>query len=399
MMKILYAFVLLFGSLTFAQNIAIRGSIKDAQTKEPLLAASVGVQNSGLGTITNEEGLFQLSAPKSSVIVITYLGYKTTAIPVSEFTQEVQNIALEPSEEKLEEVIVTKTPLHEYLLDVFKVSKARFNKPILLHTYYREFVKSNGKHVKFSDGLLDYHVSGTTKKTKSDLVIPQNRSFFLSSDEDDEDSRSLVNIQTAISRSYDFGYFIETLLDDDHYEDYEFMLKSKKDNSGAELYTIYFEPIASIEKPLNKGWVTFDPKTKLIYEIETFMAPSHQQYARTINFLIGKASIVDIKYKVAFKLANSNYLMYYSNRYGKVRIWNKKLNYIEEWRSDLIVTDFEKDKPYDKKSVFKKKRLYDKPTHYTDKFWQKNNAIVLTAEEEKVISSLEKEAVTAPKSE
>ncbi|MBS1534902.1 MAG: carboxypeptidase-like regulatory domain-containing protein [Bacteroidetes bacterium] len=398
-MKTLYAFFLLFGTLSFAQNISIRGSIKDAQTQEPLIAASIGVQNSGLGTITNEEGLFQLSAPKSSVIVLTYLGYKTLMIPANEFTDDVKSMALEPSEEKLEEVIVTKTPLHEYLLDVFKVSKARFNKPILLHTYYREFVKSNGKHVKFSDGLLDYHVSGTTKKTKSELVIPQNRSFFLSNDEDDEDSRSLVNIQTAISRSYDFGYFIETLLDDDHYEDYEFMLKSKKDKSGTELYTIYFEPLTSIEKPLNKGWVTFDPKTKLIYEIETFMAPSHQQYARTINFLIGKASITDIKYKVAFKLVNNNYLMYYSNRYGKVRIWNKKLNYVEECRSDLIVTNFEKDQPYDKKSVYKKKRLYDKPTNYTDKFWQKNNAIVLTAEEEKVISSLEKEAATTPKSE
>jgi len=398
-MKAIYAFFLLFSTVLFAQNISIRGSVKDAQTQEPLIAASIGVQNSGLGTITNEEGLFQLSAPKSSVIVFTYLGYKTLMIQANEFNDDVKSIALETSEEKLEEVIVTKTPLHEYLLDVFKVSKARFNKPILLHTYYREFVKSNGKHVKFSDGLLDYHVSGTTKKTKSELVIPQNRSFFLSNDEDDEDSRSLVNIQTAISRSYDFGYFIETLLEDDHYEDYEFMLKSKKDNTGAELYTVYFEPLTSIEKPLFKGWVTFDPKTKLIYEIEVFTAPSHQQYARTINFLIGKASILDNKYKVAFKLVNNNYLMYYSNRYGKVRIWNKKLNYIEECRSDLIVTNFEKDQPYDKKTVYKKKRLYDKPTNYTDKFWQKNNAIVLTAEEEKVISSLEKEVATTPKSE
>ncbi|NHM07969.1 hypothetical protein G4D82_12110 [Flavobacterium sp. CYK-4] len=398
-MKKFSALLLLISTLSFAQNTVIRGLIKDAVSSEPVIAASIGVQNLGLGTISNEEGNFQLTAPESAKIIVSCLGYKTLAIPVSEFQNNIKLIALEPAEEQLEEVMVTKVPLHEYLMEVFQTSKARFNKPILLHTYYREFVKSNGKHVKFSDGMLDYHISGTTKKTKSALVIKQNRSFFLSNNEEDEDSRALVNIQTAISRSYDFGYFIETLLDEKHYEDYEFMLKSKKDKSGGELYVISFEPKTSIEKPLFKGWVTFDPKSKLIYEIETYTAPTHEQYAKTINFLVAKAAILNMKYKVAFKLVNNNYLMYYSNRYGKVRIWNKKHNYLEEWRSDLIVTDFEKDQGYDKKLVSKQKRLYDKPTQYTEKFWQKNNAIVLTDEEEKVISSLEKDAIVVPPTE
>jgi hypothetical protein len=83
-----------------------------------------------------------------------------------------------------------------------------------------------------------------------------------------------------------------------------------------------------------------------------------------------------------------------------IKAWNKKREETYESRSDLLVTDFEKDNlTYNKKEVFKKKDLYDKPTHYTEKFWQKNNAIVLTAEEEKVIASLEKEVTATPKAE
>lgn len=398
-MKKIIVFLLLISSVSFAQNIAIRGLIKDAVSQEPVIAASIGVQNSGLGTISNEEGIFQLSTPQSAVVVVSCLGYKTLSIPVGEFRDDIKLIALEPAEEQLEEVIVTKIPLHEYLRDVFNTSKARFNKPILLHTYYREFVKSNGKHVKFSDGLLDYHLSGTTKKTKSDLIIKHNRSFLLISEDEDDGSGSYVSVQTGVSKSYGFDNFIESLLEKDRFQDFEFTLKSLKSKSGQELYAMSYVPNSNVERALPIGVITFDPKTKLIYEIEYHTSPAHMRFAKVMNFVVAKASILEIKYKVSYKMVNNNYLLSFSNHYGKVRIWNKKHEYLEECRSDLIVTDFEKGQPFDKKAVFKKKRLFDKPTSYTDKFWEKNNAIVLTQEEEKVIESLEKDAITIPETE
>jgi hypothetical protein len=59
----------------------------------------------------------------------------------------------------------------------------------------------------------------------------------------------------------------------------------------------------------------------------------------------------------------------------------------------LLVTDFRKeDLTYNKKEVYTKKYLYKKQSQYENKFWQKNNAIVLTTEEEKIIDDLEKES-------
>ncbi|WP_309642357.1 carboxypeptidase-like regulatory domain-containing protein [Flavobacterium sp.] len=401
-MKNVYAIItLLFCFTTVAQNIAIRGIIKDAITKEPIIAASVGVQHSGLGTISNEEGDFQMTVPQTATIGITYLGYKTMVIPVTEFKEETKTILLEQSEETIEEVIVTKVPLEQVMQDVIDASKARFNKPIVLHTYYREFVKVDNKYKKFSDALLDYHASGGSKKTKTDLIVKQNRSFSLTTTDEEEDEQlsPTLNVQRGIFNSYSFEFLERNILKEKNLENYELSLKSRKNAEGHQLYAIIIEPKKDIEKPLFEGTVIYDPETKLIYEFDLHYAASHKSFARTISFLGMHASMLDMKVKAVYKMTN-NYVLSHNNRFVKYKTWTKKYNELVESRSDLIVTDFEKDDlTYNKKEVYKKKYLYDKPTSCNGKFWQKNNAIVLTDEEERVISSLEKAVYGVPKSE
>lgn len=392
-MRNCYITVLLLVFCTaFSQHITVRGWVKDAVTNEPVISASVGIANSGMGTITNEDGVFQLSANPSATIVISYLGYTTLKMAASEFGSETKTIALEQNEEILEEVMVTKIPLHQVLQDVVTASKARFNKPIVLHAYYREFSKSDDKYNHFADGMLDYHVKGSTKKTDSEVIVNQNRSVSLLSDEEqDEAIGSLLTVQKAIFNSYDFSFVSKYILDDKNYEDYDLQLKSRKDKDGQQLFSITFDPKAEVEKALFKGIVTYDPKTKVIYEVEMYYAPTHQQYAKSINLLLLRFSVADVKFKAAYKMSGNNYVLSYNNRYVKLKAWNKKHATVVESRSDMLITDFEKDAlTYDKKAIFKKKHLYEKPSSFTDKFWLKNNAIVLTADEEQIISNLEK---------
>ncbi len=403
-MKNVCAFITMLCCFTIsAQDIAVRGSLKDAATKEPIIAASIGVRNSALGTISNEEGIFQMTVPQTAVILVSCLGYKSKMIPVSEFPEGLKTIALEQSEEVLEEVMITKIPLTKVLEDIIIASKARFNKPIVLHTYYREFVKVDDQYKKFSDGLLDYHASGGAKKTKADLIVKQNRSFSLTptdaSEEEDQISPT-VNVQRGIFNSYSFEYLEKNVLRDKNVENYEFTLKSRKSAEGREMYAIIIEPKREVQKPLFEGSVIYDPDTKLIYEFDLHSAASHKSFARTISLLGLHASMLDSRVKAVYKMTNNNYVLSHNNRYGKYRTWTKKYNELIESRSDLIVTNFEKDDlSYNKKEVYKQKYLYDKPTSYSGKYWQKNNAIVLTAEEEKVIASLEKESATASKTE
>lgn len=392
---------LLFNFIVTSQTISIRGLLKDAATKEPIIAASIGIQNTGMGTISNEEGVFQLTTPKTGAIIISCLGYKVLTVPVADFGEATLTISLEQSEEILEEVMVTKVPLQQILLDIIAVSKARFNKPITLHTYYREFVKLNGKYKKFSDGLLDYHASGGSKKTKTDLVVKQNRSFSLTLPTEDEDQiGTTVNVQKGIFNSYNFEFLEKQVVNKKDFENYDFTLKSRKNKDGKELYAIIIEPKIEIEKSLYEGAFVYDPETKLIYDVDLHFAESHKKFPRVISLLGLHVSPLDIKFRAAYKMVNNNYVLSHNNRYVHYKVWTKKYQEITESRSDLIVTDFEKDDlSYNKKDVFKKKYLYEKATKYDGKFWQKNNAIVLTDEEEKVISALEKDAVEIKETE
>ena len=166
------------------------------------------------------------------------------------------------------------------------------------------------------------------------------------------------------------------------------------------MHAIIIEPRKEIEKALYEGAVVYDPETKLIYDVDLHLAESHKQFPRTISLLGLHVALLETKFRAAYKMVNNNYVLSYNNRHVKYKVWTKKDQEITESRSDLIVTDFEKDDlTYNKKEVYKKKYLYDKPTSYNGKFWQKNNAIVLTDEEEKVIASLEKEVVSTPKAE
>lgn len=399
-MKYIFATLLLFISFsTFAQQTDIKAVLKDANTKEPIIGASISIKNLSIGTITNDEGVFQLTFPKSEQIIISCLGYKTLTLNTDAFLNEIKTIFMEQNIEILEEVVISKTPLYQILEEIIAISKARFNKPIVLNTYYREFVKSNGKYVRFSDGLLDYHISGDTKKTKSELIIKQNRSVLLPILEDEEDVfdlGSILDIQK--SYGYSFGSLSGYILEDKQYQDYELGLKSKKNKDGKELLVLTIEPKLEIEKALFKGKITYDPDTKLIYEYDISYSPTHAKYVKEINLLIARVSLSDIKLKATYKMVNNNYLISNTNKYVKFKIWTKKHTIVSESKSDLIVTDFSKeDLTYNKKEVYTKKYLYKKPSQYIDKFWQKNNAIVLTSEEEKVIDDLEKESRIEPK--
>lgn len=400
-MKKICVLFLLIGNIAMAQQITVKGFLKDTATNEAVASASIGVKNSALGTISNEEGIFQLTLPKTAEVVIYSLGYKPVTLSAASFDSEIKTIVLEQNEELLEEVIVSKIPIEKLLETLITSSIARFNKPIILDTYYREFVKVNDKYTKFSDGLLEYHINGSTKKNKSELIISQSRAAQLFTDEEAEkeliDFDTFVNVQKGITYNYDFTFLKQLLLDDDKFERYDLELKSIKDKSGKELYAITFEPKTG-GNAIYKGSITYDADAKLILEIDVDVNPGPKNY-RERNFLIARVTFMNNSIKAGYKLVGNNYILSYSNRYSKLRITmqKKKIDKTIESKSDIIVTNLRVDDlSYDKKRVYKEKDLYKNGNNYSDKFWLKNNSMVLTADEQQIINKLEKETVKTP---
>lgn len=97
-----------FSFLRAQESFTINGVITDAKTGEDLIGANVAVFGSTLGTITNNYGFYSLSLKSNNPkIVVSYLGYQSFEKQVELTENRTLNIALEPINEEIDEIVVT----------------------------------------------------------------------------------------------------------------------------------------------------------------------------------------------------------------------------------------------------------------------------------------------------
>jgi outer membrane receptor protein involved in Fe transport len=95
-----------------AQNIS--GTVKDASTNESLIGATVSIKGSSSGTVTDEDGKFQLQVEQSFPItlIISYIGYLNKEVEVKEVSSSL-TIKLQPDKITLQAVQVNGGRLNE----------------------------------------------------------------------------------------------------------------------------------------------------------------------------------------------------------------------------------------------------------------------------------------------
>ncbi|MDD2293827.1 MAG: TonB-dependent receptor [Bacteroidales bacterium] len=90
-------------SMAFAQNIAVKGSVADRSTGEPVAFASVQVKGTMIGTSTDANGQYTITAPSNGTLVFSFVGYKTAEVAIN--GRIVVNADLEFDTQQLEEVV------------------------------------------------------------------------------------------------------------------------------------------------------------------------------------------------------------------------------------------------------------------------------------------------------
>ncbi|MFV1980322.1 MAG: carboxypeptidase-like regulatory domain-containing protein, partial [Rhodothermia bacterium] len=103
---------LAFVSEAGAQSV-IRGTIVDAETGEALPAATIQVEGTYRGTITNVDGLYELGLGELGLdalpvtLVIRYIGYETERRVLPASSSDLQNFQLRPVVYEAEEIVIT----------------------------------------------------------------------------------------------------------------------------------------------------------------------------------------------------------------------------------------------------------------------------------------------------
>lgn len=93
-------------------NFRVAGKVIDASSKQPLQGASVFCQNTTIGTVTNEDGMFSLTLNNGGYdLVISFSGFETQSLRINNTTPDNTNMAVElsPKEKSLEAIAIVAT--------------------------------------------------------------------------------------------------------------------------------------------------------------------------------------------------------------------------------------------------------------------------------------------------
>jgi TonB-linked SusC/RagA family outer membrane protein len=100
---LLFVFLLYGVFMAIAQEISIKGEVKDKQGL-PLPGVSIQIKGASRGAVTSGNGTFTLSAPADAVLTFSFIGYKTVEQPVANKT--LINVTLSDDDNQLNEVVV-----------------------------------------------------------------------------------------------------------------------------------------------------------------------------------------------------------------------------------------------------------------------------------------------------
>jgi hypothetical protein len=107
-MKILYVLFLLMSTVIFAQEkYSISGTIKDQSSGETLFGATVFIENSSIGTTTNEYGFYSITAAEGNyTLIISYLGFEDSSKEITLNSDQNLNVELSESSNQLTEIVL-----------------------------------------------------------------------------------------------------------------------------------------------------------------------------------------------------------------------------------------------------------------------------------------------------
>ncbi|MBI9065558.1 MAG: TonB-dependent receptor, partial [Marinilabiliaceae bacterium] len=91
-------------TLNAQESIAIKGTVVDAENKEPIPGVNVSVKGTTTGTITDIDGNYRLSAPSDADLVFSFIGMSSQVITIEGRRQI--DVVLESDTKSIDEVVV-----------------------------------------------------------------------------------------------------------------------------------------------------------------------------------------------------------------------------------------------------------------------------------------------------
>lgn len=393
---------LLLINVGFGQNNTIfSGIVIDNIDKTPIPFCNVYIENTSIGTITNENGAFRLTVPKyiNKNLCISFIGYKTKKIPLKKLKHEDNIITLSKDEIELAEIVIMPdSTLLTFLQKAYRAIDKNYPKvPSKLKGFYRETqYNENNEYLYFSEAILSIFKNSyqfSNDPGQVEVIVSRKKSFPI--------YKKTNNVKyyggAFIPLNLDFVQKRIDFITPKHFDKYAYRLSNITKLDGRTLYEISFDTNNDSLKGSCKGKFYID-KESLAYimaEYELTERGIKKYNNLNINAHEGIKKCYYIQY---FYFKNKWQLKYCRHNENAInKTYKSKLKRANEFLTTDIITDLVKPIPYEKQlgyfDVFLDKAMLYDSTNWKDyNIVKTNNDLLYSIEQAKGVFSQEIDA-------
>ena len=326
------------------------GSVVDSKTDNPLVFATLTIQDSNISTITNTEGEFSLKIPNNIAyknIKVSFLGYQSKIIPLDQLTTVLNKIKLDVSVTKLSEVdlSVPKDAATLVVQTLQKKGENYFEDPTLMTAFYRETIKKRRKNVSLSEAVVNIYKTPYSSSRRDDVTLYKSRK---STDYSKLDTLALKLQGGPFNALFvDIMKYPEYIFSDDVLNTYKFSFDRSTRVNDRLIYIVNFKQHENIPTPLYKGKLYIDAEKKILTSAVYSLNITDKESASKL-FVRKKprnANVwpTEVAYRVDYREKQGKWYYGYSNVLMTFKIdWDKKLfNSSYTMACEMAITDWE----------------------------------------------------------
>jgi hypothetical protein len=385
------------------KKIKLSGKVLNMKTKKPIAFASVFISNESTGTITNNEGLFELFIPESRLkdsLMVTCLGFFSEKIAFERFLAGPLNILLNPNKIiVLSEVIVRPENPRELVLKAIDNKYKNYsNKPVLLTAFFRESSKQDNLYISLSEAVIDIYKTSYTDESTDLIKLKKGRKGS------NITNSILVNLVVEgglyNNMQLDIMKFGVSFLDPEEMKFYEYTFDRQTTYGGRQTFIVIFKFKPEFPAIGYDGKIYIDASTFAVVRCEFEISPFGLRYAQ--DLLIKKIPLgYQVrpkygKYEVEYRMYNGYWNLMHGQSEIGVRVKKKRATANNGFAcqfsstSEFVVTGKETegfDRIKYKEASRPKDVLYQQISSTDLEFWG-NETIILP--EEPLLKTIEK---------
>ncbi len=367
---------------------SFKGKIIDAQTREPLIFASVTVEDENTATITNLDGDFLIKISKGSKsqnLFISFLGYYNLTYPLVKLKAKGNVLELKPAVITLNEVQVFPDDPESIVRAMLRrIDQNYSTTPNSMKGFYRESIKKRNTYVGLSEAVVDIYKASYYNNMNDRIRIFKGRKGM--------NERKMDTLLFKLQGGPVTALLLDAmknpniLIDEDMLQHYKFSIENMVKIDHKLNYVIKFVERHKIENfPLYEGKFYVD-KESLALSAADFSLNLDRPFEASRLFIKKKpfgAQVTPTIAKYSVKYREQNGKWYFNYAIGEVQFkvkWKKKLfSTFYSLKSEIAITDRDDQnvEMISNKDRFKKSHvLNDKVGVFADEnFWGKYNTI------------------------